>query len=168
MSGNASSQNKRRPDRAAFVIAVVLALAGIVMAWSTVLATEAAGYTAVGPKTVPYIVAACLFGLGIWTALEAWRGDFPEREEQNINPILWLIGGLTVQLLAIKTVGFSIGAGLMFAAAAKAFGLGPFTKTLPIGIVFSFAIWFIFALGLQLTLPEGPVETFVRSLFKAS
>ncbi len=168
MSGDASRPHKRRPDRAAFIIAAVLALAGIVTAWSTALAPEAAGYTAVGPKTVPYIIAACLFGLGLWTAVEAWRGDFPEREEQNINPILWLLGGLTIQLLAIKTVGFSIGAGLMFAAAAKAFGRGPLTKTLPIGIVFSFAIWFIFALGLQLTLPEGPVETFVRSLFKAS
>ncbi len=168
MSGDASTPHKRRPDRAAFAIALVLVLAGIVIAWSTALAPEAAGYTAVGPKTVPYIVAACLLGLGIWTAAEAWRGDFPEREEQNINPILWLIGGLTLQLLAIKTVGFSIGAGIMFAAAAKAFGHGPLSKTLPIGIVFSFAVWLIFALGLQLTLPEGPVELFVRSLFKGS
>ena len=168
MSGDASSPHKRRPDRAAFVIAAVLTLSGIVIAWSTAMAPEAAGYTAVGPKTVPYVIAACLAGLGIWTGFEAWRGDFPEREQQNINPILWLIGGLTVQLLVIKTVGFSIGAGLMFAAAAKAFGRGPIVRTLPIGIAFSFVIWLIFALALQLTLPEGPVEAFARSLFKAS
>ncbi len=30
--------------------------------------------------------------------------------------------------------------------------------TIPIGIVFSFVVWLIFAKGLQLTLPAGPLE----------
>jgi putative tricarboxylic transport membrane protein len=155
---------ERRPDRAALIIAAVLGLVAIIIAWSTMSAPQAAGYTVVGPKIVPYIVAACLAGLAIWTAVEAIRGDFPEREEQNHPPMLWLVGGLVFQLLTIKTIGFSIAAGIMFAATAKAFGKGPLALTIPIGIAFSFAVWLIFALVLQLTLPEGPVETLVRSL----
>ena len=160
-------QNKkmeRRPDRAALLIAAVLAIVAVIIAWSTANAPQAAGYTVVGPKTVPYIVAACLAGLAIWTAIEGLRGDFPEREEQNHPPMYWLLGGLLFQLLTIKTIGFSLAAGIMFAATAKSFGKGPLALTIPIGIAFSFVVWLIFALALQLTLPEGPIETAIRSL----
>ena len=68
----------------------------------------------------------------------------------------WIVGGLAVQMLTMKTVGFSIATGLLFAAAAKGFGKGPLWQTVPIGIVFSFAVWLVFAKGLQLTLPAGP------------
>jgi putative tricarboxylic transport membrane protein len=164
MTSSHEGKTERRPDRAALVIAAVLALVAVVIIWSTMNAPQAAGYTVVGPKIVPYIVAACLSGLALWTAVEGIRGDFPEREEQNHPPMLWLLGGLLFQLLTIKTIGFSIAAGIMFAATAKAFGKGPLALTIPIGIAFSFAVWLIFALALQLTLPEGPVETLVRSL----
>jgi putative tricarboxylic transport membrane protein len=58
----------------------------------------------------------------------------------------------------MKTIGFSIATGLLFAAAARGFGRGPLWMTIPIGIVFSFVIWFIFAKGLKLSLPTGPLE----------
>ena len=59
---------------------------------------------------------------------------------------------------AMKTAGFSIATGLLFAAAARGFGRGPLWMTIPIGIVFSFLVWLVFAKGLQLTLPAGPLE----------
>ena len=76
----------------------------------------------------------------------------------------WLLGGLLFQLLTIKTIGFSVAAGIMFAATARAFGKGPLALTIPIGIAFSFFVWLVFALVLQLTLPVGPVELVIRSL----
>jgi len=154
----AGSFGKRRPDRAALVIAALLVLAGVAIAISTARMGGVAGYSPVGPKTFPYVIAAGLFGLGVLTALEAWRGNFPEREHQNFGPMAWIIGGLAVQMLTMKTVGFSIATGLLFAATAKGFGRGPLWKTIPIGIVFSFIVWFIFAKGLQLSLPAGPLE----------
>jgi putative tricarboxylic transport membrane protein len=72
--------------------------------------------------------------------------------------MLWLIGGLAVQLLTMKTLGFSIASGIMFSAAARGFGRGPLWMTIPVGILFSFVIWIVFAKGLQLTLPAGPLE----------
>jgi putative tricarboxylic transport membrane protein len=51
----------------------------------------------------------------------------------------------------------------LFAAAAKAFGKGPLWYTAAIGIVFSFVVWLIFGIGLQLTLPEGPLELAIRA-----
>lgn len=153
-----SVNNQRRPDRAAFAIALVLAIVSVAMVWSTYNAGGLASTQPVGPKTVPYIVAACLFGLAIWTAFEAWRGDFPEREEQQTAPILWVVGGLIVQMLTIKTVGFSLATALLFAATAYAFNERRIWLTLPVGLVFCFLVWLAFARGLQLSLPAGPFE----------
>lgn len=152
------SGSERRPDRAALVIAVALGLAAIGIFYSTLQQGGVAGYSPVGPKTVPFIISAALAVLAVLTGIAALRGDFPARPEQNLPPMLWVIGGLAVQMLTMKTVGFSIATGLLFAATAKGFGKGPLWMTIPIGIVFSFIVWFIFAKGLQLSLPAGWLE----------
>ena len=146
------------PDRAVLVIAALLALAGIAVGWSTHNAPVTGGYSPVSARTVPFILAGALVVLGAITAVAGMRGKFPARKKQDIPPMLWLVGGLAVQLLTMKTLGFSIATGFLFAAAARGFGRGPLWMTVPIGIVFSFIVWLIFAKGLQLTLPAGPLE----------
>ena len=84
----------------------------------------AASYARIGPTAFPYVIAAVLFVLSIWTAFAALRGDFPEREEQNIAPMVWIVGGLAAQMLLLKVAGFSIATGLLFAATARGFGQG--------------------------------------------
>jgi putative tricarboxylic transport membrane protein len=157
---SAQEQNAARPgpDRAVLVIAAILVLAGAAVAWATLHQATTMGYSPVGARTVPFIMAGALAVLGVFTAIAGWRGRFPKRERQDIPPMLWLVGGLAVQLLTMKTLGFSIATGLLFAAAARGFGRGPLWMTLPVGIVFSFIVWLIFAKGLQLTLPAGPLE----------
>lgn len=149
------------PDRAGLVIAAVLVLAGLVIGMSTMRAGGVMGYSPVGPKTVPWIIAGAFVVLGALTAVEAWRRDFPEREAQDWPPMVWVVGGLVAQLLTMKSLGFSIATGLLFAATAKGFGRGPLWFTVPVGIVFSFVIWLIFARGLQLSLPAGPLERLI-------
>lgn len=158
MSLDNQQQERRRPDWAALVIAAALALVAAVIAWSTASHGAGNNYARVGPTTFPYVISVALFGLSIWTVFEAWRGDFPEREQQEISPILWIVGGLAAQMLLLKAAGFSIATGLLFAATARAFGRGPLWKTIPAGIVLSFVIWVIFAKGLQLSLPAGPLD----------
>lgn len=159
MSGPERSPAERRPDRAALVIAAGLVLASLVMAWSTSRMGGAAGYARIGPTTFPYLIAAGLFLLAVWTVAESWRGEFPEREPQNLPPVLWIVGGLVVQMLLLKPAGFSIATGLLFAAAARGFGRGPLWMTAPLGIVLSLGIWLTFARGLKLSLPGGPLES---------
>ncbi|QPC89125.1 tripartite tricarboxylate transporter TctB family protein [Mesorhizobium sp. INR15] len=158
MSQASPHEAQRRPDWAALVIAAALAVVAVVIAWSTASHGAGASYARVGPTTMPYFVAAVFAGLSVWTAFEAFRGDFPERERQEISPILWIVGGLAAQMLLLKAAGFAIATGLLFAATARAFGRGPLWKTVPIGIALSFVIWVIFARGLQLSLPAGPLE----------
>ena len=64
-------------------------------------------------------------------------------------------------MLLLKTAGFSIATGVLFACAARGFGRGPLWMTVPVGIVFSLFAWVIFARGLQLSLPAGPLERLI-------
>ncbi|SDO39347.1 tripartite tricarboxylate transporter TctB family protein [Phyllobacterium sp. OV277] len=157
MTDKPTTSETRRPDRAALVIAAVLAIIAAVIVYSTATA-HGGSSTRIGPGAFPYAIAACLFVLAIWTGFEARRGDFPVREEQEFGPVFWIVGGLAAQMLLLNTVGFSIATGLLFAATARGFGKGPLWMTVPIGIVLSFVVWVIFAKGLQLSLPAGPLE----------
>lgn len=152
---------KRRPDGAALIIAAILATIAAVIFWQTASMRVVATYAQVGPTTFPYIVATGLAVLSIITAISAWRGKFPARERENFGPLVWIAGGLVVQMLLIDTVGFSVATGILFAATAKGFGRGPLWRSLLIGIVFSFFIWLVFARLLQLSLPVGPLEALV-------
>jgi putative tricarboxylic transport membrane protein len=160
MTQESPTSEARRLDRAALVIAAVIAILAVVIVYSTATA-HGGSATRVGPSAFPYTIAGCLFVLAIWTAFEAVRGDFPVREEQEIQPIIWIIGGLAAQMLLLHITGFAIATGLLFAATARGFGKGPLWMTIPIGIVLSFIIWVIFAKGLQLALPAGPLERLI-------
>jgi putative tricarboxylic transport membrane protein len=157
---------ERRPDRAALVIAAALIVLGMVVAWDASRIGAGGAYARIGTQTIPYVIALCLGGLGVWTIFEALRGDFPERENQEAMPVLWIVGGLLVQLLSIKLIGFSIATGLLFALVARGFGERRFWISIPVGIVLSIVVWVIFARGLSLTLPHGPLEDALMNLLR--
>ena len=153
---------QRRPDRAALGVAVILvAIAGVIF-WDVSRLKSVGGYSQVGPATVPEWIAFALIGLAIWTVFAAFRGDFPQREKQEIKPVVWVVAGLAAQMLLLKTVGFSIATGVLFGLTAAGFGKGKLWLTIPIGIVLCLGIWLIFAGLLQLSLPAGPLEQLFR------
>lgn len=156
--GSHNSKHERRPDRAALAVAAALLLIAGVVAWDASHLSSVARYARIGPQTVPLVIALGLAGLGLWTIIEAWRGDFPQRERQELQPVLWVVAGLLLQLITIRAVGFSIATGLLFALVARGFGERRWLLSLPAGLLISLFIWLIFARGLALTLPSGPVE----------
>lgn len=151
----------RRPDGAALVIAAILAVIAGVIIWQTGLMRVAPVQQRVGPTVFPYIIAGGLLLLSLGTLVSAMRRGFPERSDDNYGPIMWIVGGLVGQMLLLSWAGFSIATGVLFAFTAKGFGRGPLWKTIPIGAVFAFIVWFIFAKGLQLSLPAGPLERLI-------
>lgn len=148
----------RRPDGAALVIALILAVIAGVIIWQTSLMRVPPVQQRVGPTVFPYVIAGGLLLLAVGTVVSALRGAFPEREKGDIAPMLWIVGGLLAQIMLLSSAGFAIATGLLFAFTAKGFGRGPLWLTIPIGIAFSLLVWFIFARGLQLSLPAGPLE----------
>ena len=151
----------RRPDGAAFVIALALAIIAAVIIWQTSQMRVPPIQARVGPTVFPYVIAAGLLLLSIGTAVSAFRGQFPAREKDNYGPMLWIVAGLLGQIMLIGWAGFSIGTAILFAFTAKGFGRGPLWQTIPIGFVLAFVIWFIFSRGLQLSLPMGPIERLI-------
>ena len=163
-----TTQSGRRPDRAAFVIAALLAAVAVVVAVDTYNLPEGvATYSRVGPRAFPYAIAAGLALLAIATALDAWRGAFPGREPDDYRPLAWIVGGLVVQLALVSFAGFSVATGAVFAATARAFGYRRLWISYPVGVVLSLAIWLAFADGLNLVLPAGAPEMFAREQFRA-
>jgi putative tricarboxylic transport membrane protein len=158
-----SSSPERRPDGAALVIAAILAGIAVVIFWQTSQMRVPPVQQRVGPTVFPYVVASGLVVLAIGTVISAFRNGFPQRSKDDYRPIFWVVGGLVLQILLLSTAGFSIATGVLFAFTAKAFGRGPLWQTIPIGTVFSFLVWIIFAKGLQLSLPSGWLENLVTT-----
>ncbi|WP_332701092.1 tripartite tricarboxylate transporter TctB family protein [Devosia sp.] len=148
----------RRPDGAALFIAVILAVIAGVIIWQMNLMRVPPVQQRVGPTVFPYAIAGALILLSIGTVVSALRGSFPAREKGSMAPMVWIVAGLLAQILLLSTAGFAVATGLLFAFTAKGFGRGPLWQTIPIGIVFALLVWFIFARGLQLSLPAGPLE----------
>ena len=82
----------------------------------------------------------------------------PDRAALIIAPVLFIVAGLAGQMLLLKTAGFSIATGVLFALTAFGFGRRKLWISLPIGIAFSFVVFIIFGRFLQLSLPAGPLE----------
>ncbi len=154
-------EKTRRPDGAAFVIAGLLAAIGALLLWEAGRIPVKPGYAGVGSADALRLVGWCLAGLALWTAIAGWRGAFEARPRQNVPPLLWIIAGLSLQLILLGIAGFSIASGVLFACTAAAFGKRQLLFTLPIGIAFAFAVYGIFDQLLKLNLPGGPLEILI-------
>src|SRR3546814_20829782 len=93
-----STSERRRPDGAALAIAAALGVIAGVIFFDVARLKDMAGYSQVGPATVPDWIAFALVGLAVWTVFAAFRGDFPERERQEMGPVFWVVAGLAAQL----------------------------------------------------------------------
>jgi len=156
-----SDAGRRRPDGAVLVIAGLLAALAVLIVWNTRTLGVAAAYARVGPTAFPYAIAGGLAVLAAWTAIAAFRRDFPEREPVELGPVAWIVAGLVGQLALLPFAGFSVATGVLFAFTAKGLGRGPLWMTIPIGVVLGFIVWLLFAKLLQLSLPAGPLERLV-------
>lgn len=151
----------RRPDGAAFIIAVLLGSAGALLIREGGLFPDRAGYSGVGPGGMPFLVGWVLVGLALWTAIDALRGKPDAREPIRITPVLWILGGLVLQIALLKPAGFMVASGLLFACTAYAFGRRNLLLTVPIGLAFALGVYGLFDAILQLNLPGGLVETLI-------
>ena len=133
----AQASKQRRPDWAALVIAAGLLALALLVAWDASRLGSGGAYARIGPQTIPYVIAICLGGLAVWTVVAAYRHDFPEREQQDLPPVLWIVGGLIVQMALIKFTGFSIATGMLFAMTARGLGKVSLPLALLSGILIS-------------------------------
>jgi putative tricarboxylic transport membrane protein len=147
-----------RPDPAAIAIAgVLLALAAVIL-WDTMRLDIATTY-GIGPKAMPYVVAAGLALLSAGNLALAWRADFPPRDELDLRAILLILGGLVAMIATIGLGGGFIAATtILFAATSAGFGRRAPHIDVPIGLALGLVIYLLFDKLLTLSLPAGPLE----------
>jgi putative tricarboxylic transport membrane protein len=160
-SDKTDTRTGRRPDRAAFIIAIGLAAFGAVLLWDALAIQTGGGYAGVGPAAMPKLVGGVLIGLGVLTALSGWRAGAQDVPSQRLGPVGWLVGGLAVQIALLQPLGFSIATALLFACGAAAFGEKRFHISLPAGFVLAFAVYGVFDMLLRLNLPAGLPERLI-------
>lgn len=161
MSDQPSSSARPSADRAGLFIALGLAVLALVVGWDAWRLASVNAHSAVGPAAFPTIIAGGLAILAVATAVEAIREGAIARPRDEAGPMVWVLAGLVGQIILLPFLGFSIATGWLFAATAKGFGRGPVWAHFLAGTVMCFIIYVIFAKGLQLSLPAGPLERLI-------
>ncbi|QIB32858.1 tripartite tricarboxylate transporter TctB family protein [Ancylobacter pratisalsi] len=152
------TSSRRRPDKARFAIAFGLAILALVIGWDAWRLSHVNVFSAVGPAAFPTVIAVGLALLSVATVIEAVLEGAVERPRDEVGPMAWVLAGLVGQIILLPFLGFSIATGWLFAATARGFGRGPVWGHFLAGTVMCFAIYLVFAKGLQLSLPAGPLE----------
>lgn len=149
---------ERRPDGAAFIIAALLAALGGVLVWQAGTIPDKGGYAGIGSGGLPWFVGLGLLGLALGHVVMALRHGATGRLRPQVVPVLWVAGGLALQLLLLRPAGFCLASGLLFACTAAGFGRRRLALTLPAGVALSLAIYGVFDQLLRLKLPAGLLE----------
>jgi putative tricarboxylic transport membrane protein len=155
----------RAPSRVApvAVAAIVLALA-VVMAVGAAMLPQDKGYTIVGTRVFPLMVAALLAVVGGGLLRQALRGDFKALPLDETQPDVesrasrwqaaaWVSGGLMLNALLIERIGFVAAATVLFALAARGFGSRRWSRNIGLGVVIVWPVYLGFTLGLNIGLP---------------
>jgi len=126
---------RRRLDPAGLVAAAGLfALAVLIVV--DMERMQIAPFYGIGPKAMPYAIAAGLALLGLGNLALAFTGGFPERDSMDLKRVALILGGV-VGMIGIVAFGFGFIAASMvlFAAVARAFEEKPVPPLAGIGLM---------------------------------
>jgi putative tricarboxylic transport membrane protein len=153
-----------RTDRTGVVVGACLLCLSALIVGQTLYATYSPGYEMVGPKAFPFGIAFGLGLLGLVAGGKALSGrdKHVEHEWRHFAPVLWVIGGLLLQIgLLASGAGFILSTAVLFGLVARGFGSRPLALTLVVGVAVCLFLYVAFHFGLKLSLPEGPVERLI-------
>lgn len=153
------------PDLLAGLVVLGFGLIGFWQAWAIPVSPL---YAQVGPKAVPYVVAAGMTALGVGLVASALRGgwshgiaELAEAGPPNRRALGLLGAGLVANLVLIGPAGFSIAATVQFVLVAAAFGSRSMARDLLIALPLSLMVWFLFVQGLGVNIGAGLLEGFI-------
>jgi putative tricarboxylic transport membrane protein len=141
---------------AAFVLGL-----GLFIAIETAMLPGGPGYSGVGPKWFPWLVAAGLLLVGAGLLYEARAGAVahPAGFDLDLPPALTVTAGLVLQMVLMEPAGFVIATTFLFVAVAHALGSRRFAFNAAVGLVLCLFTYFVFTRGLGLILPAGVLGT---------
>jgi putative tricarboxylic transport membrane protein len=143
------------------ILAGFVLLLGLFIAVETVMLRTGPGYSAIGPKLFPGLIAAGLLLVGVALLYEARSGAVahPGGFELDLPPPLAVTAGLVLQMVLMKPAGFVIATTVLFVAVAHAFGSRRPAFNAAVGLVLCLLTYVAFTWGLGLVLPAGVLAT---------
>jgi putative tricarboxylic transport membrane protein len=143
------------------VLAAFVLVLGVFIAVETAMLRTGPGYSAIGPKLFPWLVAAGLLLVGVALLYEARAGAVahPVGFDLDLPPALAVTAGLVLQMMLMTTAGFVIASAVLFVAVTYAFGSRRLALNAAVGLVLSTATYIAFTRGLGLVLPAGVLGT---------
>lgn len=112
----------------------------------------------VGADAASYFVAVLLAALGVGHLAAALRPGL-EADTADWGAVAWILLALAGLIGSIWAgAGFILGATLLFALTARAFGRRALLADIVIGLVMATLIFLMFNKLLKLALPSGPLE----------
>jgi putative tricarboxylic transport membrane protein len=155
----------REGGRSELGVAALLLVVGIVVIVNaSQLSTNIASTGPVGPAAVPYLVGALLVVVAVLLAINILRGGRGEPEGGEDVDLAggsdWRTMGLVAiaflaNMALIEPLGWAISGGILFFLAAFALGSRHIIRDLVISAVLSVGTWYLFVLGLGISLPAG-------------
>lgn len=144
-----------------------VALAAGVLLLALVVALEAAripqsAYAVVGPRVVPYTVAALLAGLGLLLLIQALAGHLLAEgfgdEPVDRHALGWVGAGLALNVALIQPLGFVLASTLLFLCVARGFGSTRSVRDAAIGFALATLVFLGFSRLLGVRFGGGLVE----------
>jgi putative tricarboxylic transport membrane protein len=147
------------------VAAGVVGLGLVLLVGAFRISGEAA-YAGVGPRAFPVLVGGALALLGLILAVAIRRGlvltpeggeDVDATMEADLRPLAWIGAGLVLSIVLLERAGFPLTGALLFTLTARAFGSRRLVRDALIGLLVATATYVVFARGLGVSLPGGPL-----------
>lgn len=160
------NSNKAR-DIGGLAIAAGLFMLAALIAWDGASYPVRRSYAQFGPEIFPYLVAAGLAIFGVATILMSLRNSFPPREPMNVPAVAWIVSAVLAKIVLLYAgAGFIPAAGTLFGFAARGLGRKPLWLTILVGLGVATLLYILFRHGLNLSLPNGPIERAINGLFR--
>ena len=157
-----------RPDPADLGAALFVLGLGAIGAWQALVIPTSPIYAQVGPKLVPWLIAAAMLALGALLSASALRGgwsrdleDAQDRPSPNLRALGLMVAGLLANLLLIGPFGFTIAATAQFMLVAAAFGSRAHPRNAVIAFVVALSAYTLFVKALGVNIGAGVIEGLV-------
>lgn len=149
-----------------------LALAGGIVALGLFFCAGAfaipgeAAYAGVGPRAFPLVIGGALTVLGVIFAGSIGQGmeikaedaeDADGSRAADWTAVGWVLAGLLLAVFLIERAGFPLAAAVLFVLTARGFGSRRLLRDAVVGILVGLLAFLVFARGLGVSLPGGPL-----------
>ena len=146
-------------------VALFLGALGILVVVSALMLPESRiARGPVGPAAVPVLVGGLLIVVGIFLAIDVWRGGRGEPEggedieltgSSDWKTIAMLVAAFVANALLIEPLGWIFSGAILFWGSAFALGSRHYIRDAVIAFALSIGSWYLFAFGLGIVLPPG-------------